>query len=993
MEQLKDLAQLGTAISHVFHKNFEDFSKVIREAYCARQKNRDLQWPPCFAEKLVRLELRQEVYNIYYNKQQRGEHAHSSTFSREQLQYNDIFQNKAGGVAVRKVLVEGDAGIGKTTLCTSISLDWAQNKRLQQFELLLLLPLRDRAVYSVKTVVQLLQLFHPNKAVCKSVADSFSQGNLGKCVLIIADGWDELKRSLHKPGSFIYELLFNDIIPSATVMITSRPSASIALHKNPNIDRFIEIAGFDIKGIIQYVKSEFPTDKAKRAQDNLLQQIKENPLIRSICHVPINCAIVCHMWRTDESLPSDMTLTDIYTKIILHFMLRAFKKIKYDLDSLNSFDYIPGDLEKNLSLLCKFAYDALVNDKFIFSDEELQEVFPEASTAIKDRHFTFGLMQSAQTFFGVGMGASFHFLHRTFQEYLAALYVVKQPEQNQIELIKPYAYASRMAMSWRFVAGLGSSGKSISSKIVPVTRHAIRKIFDLDVRVRVSCVGRTNDLVVHGICEAKGGEVKESLLEILYGDHFTFAFPRNAYDCATVAKAIEQFPQAEREGDVSEVSFKLEHCGLDEDLLANIASALFQNKGKVQVRTFLLQNNNLSDTSISTLMTLAASAFKSLKKLSLAANELGAKTIHAISENLKMSSIQHLILSYNPLGASGALALQNAVKVDTFSKLSDLQLKNCALSNSEACVSLFQVLPDHCANLKQLDISENEIDDPTSIGESLGKLLQAHQNLSEVYANETKFGDEGIKALTNVLNMDDNVTQINVLSLKKNGIHSAGISLLAKCIQLSHLVINNDLCVDGNPLKLMGAVNLASVLNTKSVSMANCQLTEFSENEKYLLVELTKLPQTQLCQELILDHNCFSGEQSKILVEFIRICPQLNSLSSVGCEITTDDLKYILSEAKCTSSLGQLETWSLQRNMINNEGCSLLIVNLESYLKKVSGIFIQRNAITNQKLLKVLEKEAREHKLCLLEVGMTNILLCFYYRNTLILCHHTNCST
>ena len=120
-------------------------------------------------------------------------------------------------------------------------------------------------------------------------------------------------------------------------------------------------AGFDKKGIVQYIKSEFAKEYEKASRDGLLQQLKENALLRSICHVPINCAIICHMWRSDGSLPLDMTMTDIYTKIILHFMLRDFQKCfpQYGLESLNSFDAIPKDMQECLSLLCKFAYDAL----------------------------------------------------------------------------------------------------------------------------------------------------------------------------------------------------------------------------------------------------------------------------------------------------------------------------------------------------------------------------------------------------------------------------------------------------------------------------------------------------------------------------------------------------------------------------------------------------------------------------------------------------------
>ena len=64
------------------------------------------------------------------------------TVKRTPLAYGDLFK----GDRVRKVLVEGDAGIGKTTLTTSLSEDWACGELFQEFELLLLLSLRHKKV-------------------------------------------------------------------------------------------------------------------------------------------------------------------------------------------------------------------------------------------------------------------------------------------------------------------------------------------------------------------------------------------------------------------------------------------------------------------------------------------------------------------------------------------------------------------------------------------------------------------------------------------------------------------------------------------------------------------------------------------------------------------------------------------------------------------------------------------------------------------------------
>lgn len=974
-ENLANFGAMVTDITKAFHLNFKTFSDTIRDSYVARQRNRDLQWPPCFAEKLVRLELHQEVYNVYYNKQQRGGRNHFSISSREQLEYDDIFKEKPGGTVARRVLVEGDAGIGKTTLCTSISIDWAEYKRLKQFNLVLLLPLRETAVTSVSSVAELLQLFHPNEVVCKGVADTFLQGKLGKDVLIIADGWDELEPFQQKPESFIYQLLFNDAIHSATIMITSRPSASVALHKNPYIDRFIEIAGFDKRGIVQYINSEFARECEKTSRDGLLQQLKENALLRSICHVPINCAIVCHMWRSDESLPVDMTMTDIYTKIILHFMLRAFQKSfpKLGLESLNSFDAIPENMQDCMSRLCKFAYDALVKDTYVFTYDSLKEVFPEA-VAAKDQQsgqtlFTFGLMQSAQTFIKVGRGASFHFLHRTFQEYMSAFHVVRQSAQDQIKLMKSYAYTSRMAIAMRFVIGLGTSGYHISSRIRPLTSNTVCEVYEISNRVRVACVGWTNGLVVHGIQEAKEGAVKNYLLKLLYDDYFTFAFPRSAHDCAAVVKAVEQFPKAMKISyrDEAKVSFKFEHCSLDEELLTNFAVALFNTEGKLHLKTLLIQDNKLSDGSICMLMNLAAPAFQSLKQLSLAANSLGGESITAISDYLMKNSIEHLTLSYNQLGAAGALALQNAITEETFSKLTNLQIKNCSLNNSEACTSLFQVLPDHCASLKQLDISENVFDNPTLIGESLAKLILMHKNLSELYLNETEFGDKGVIALANFLNSVNDEAHIDTLSFKENGIHSEGISLLVQCMNSSHLIIHDCLYMDGNSIGLSGCVSIASIVNAKCISVCNCQLTVCAEDVKQKLKdELSKLPETKMRQELILDNNCFTGIDIHILIQLVRMCPELKNLSCAGCHIGFKDLEKLLRNKNFSSSLAELETWSLQNNKLDNPGCSLLVTFVRSHLPKVTGIFIHGNNINGKSVFELLEQEVAKHRVSIL---------------------------
>ena len=109
-----------------------------------------------------------------------------------------------------------------------------------------------------------------------------------------------------------------------------------------------------------------------------------------------------------------------------------------------------------------------------------------------------------------------------------------------------------------------------------------------------------------------------------------------------------------------------------------------------------------------------------------------------------------------------------------------------------------------------------------------------------------------------------------------------------------------------------------------------------------------------------MDCNCFSGENVHILVELIRICPKLSSLSCAKCELDSSDIKNLLGN---TVSLTELETWSLQSNNLSDRGCSHLVASLDKYLPKVTGIFLHDNPkITKVRLLQSLETKISKHR-------------------------------
>ena len=282
------------------------------------------------------------------------------------LAYSDLFKvEPSGKKPVRKILVEGDGGIGKTTFCTSVCKDWANGKLFQQFELLLYIPLHHKKLGSVHSLPELFKLLHPSeKEKTRASVASYMEEEKGKNVLVIADGWDECER---QNESFLSRLLFGPKYPFLSTVVTSRPSASAPLHRLPCIDRFVKVCGFN-KGVINdYIQSELSKDK--KTASCLLKQLEINSLFEKVCSVPFNCATVCHLWHTlEEDLPT--TMTELYTKMITRIVFGNTQKKRRALGT-NTFNDIPRDLRRSWWLLCEFAFQAVVKDQTAFSHEEL----------------------------------------------------------------------------------------------------------------------------------------------------------------------------------------------------------------------------------------------------------------------------------------------------------------------------------------------------------------------------------------------------------------------------------------------------------------------------------------------------------------------------------------------------------------------------------------------------------------------------------------------
>ena len=940
----------------------DEFGTSIKKKYRERRINKQRQWPPSRGDTLVELELVEEDMVQGYKGNQLRDRNSDTTIKRTPLACQELF--KGGGKRpIRKVLLEGEAGIGKTTLCTSISEEWADEGIFQQFEAILLLPLRHKNVASATSLSDLLSLLHPSQPVRESVVHCLEKKE-GEGVLIIADGWDELSESQRKEGSFLYEVLFGERLPFVSVLLTSRPSASSALHELQCIDRFVEVCGFSKKGIQEYVHAEFANDKAKAKR--LLQQLENNPLVESVCSIPLNCAIICHLWRTLEGvLPS--TMTELYSKIILNLVFRnALKRSASEdqgIKSLCNFNSLPKALQDPWQYLCHLAFQAVSRNQVVFTEEELANLSQPGST-LNDTILSFGLLQAGESVFDVGKGVSFHFLHQTFQEFLAALHLTKQSSTEQLTFCQQHGKSDHISMLWRFFFGISFQALKSQAVSVKLQKALFREL-----------IYSQKLTICHCAIESKDESVTNLVAELLNAGELRLINPRNVSDCSAVINVIVNTHRSNK------IVIDLSNCNLSDMQVLVLSDALVRKQEKLQVKELNLSGNKLTDTGINLLFQRSPAIFSTLESLNLSSNNIGAKGLRTVMTTLASASssgvscLTEIVLWHNPIGTDGFQVFEDAIRANTLTNLNmlhlDGSLTNDADINGSIIITFAETILAHCHKLQYISLSENNLSVPGAhaIGAVLSQLAQQISGFG-ITLNETMLGDEGIVAFLQSL---QGVCPLSMLDLKSNNIHSLGASSLAESITSGRLELTMDidgfceLSLDENPLGVEGALAIGKILsNSRSqlsqISLSQCELAivlQPTSSDTYSTDDISVLRSTshQLLQlqpnstidKLFLDGNSFLGEGVYILAGLIRLCPHVKLLFSTKCGISTADLKLLLdclvelNTSSAVDILGALDTWYLGENYIDDDGACSLVEHQLLLLKSAQCIDVMDN--------------------------------------------------
>ncbi|KAF5722109.1 NACHT LRR PYD domain-containing protein [Fusarium mundagurra] len=418
------------------------------------------------------------------------------------VKFHDIFNTaRAQGAASKhstRILIRGQAGVGKTTFCKKAVHDFVQNQVWRQhFDRILWVRLRN--LLSRDGGHNLKDLFcdeffsqHPKCSdLAGALRDACADPAGGK-TLFLLDGLDEVWHLL-QPGDDLARFVIC-LLNQPNVLALSRPSVPIRSGIQA-FDLELEMIGFGTDQVYEYVKHMEP-ERHKEIQTFL----SSRPLIQDLVRIPIQLDALCYGWDQVHNHGPE-TMTDLYQSIEKGLWSKDIVRLGKSKigDALTEKDKafdteIEELIDDETRLIEQLAFTGLCNNIVEFQDKHVDIICRYTSTRSTFVNNTLPKLSFLRTSdSSVGKPSlTYHFLHLTLQEYFAARYFVRiWLQHNKADLVcinfnpnaKWYSrtsshtatkpkdflsqnkYSSRYNIMWRFVTGLLHSGRNGSDEL------------------------------------------------------------------------------------------------------------------------------------------------------------------------------------------------------------------------------------------------------------------------------------------------------------------------------------------------------------------------------------------------------------------------------------------------------------------------------------------------------------------------------------------------
>ena len=332
------------------------------------------------------------------------------------------------------VLAEGSPGIGKTTFCLKIAYDWASGKipkhhSFPEFQIVLLLKCRDIGGDVLEAINE--QLLPENEEIRKELIGYIKDFHYHGKVLLILDGLDEL------PEKFkcnVDELLSKKSLPFCYVLATSRQERGIEVRQKVDFDVLLQIEGFTKTDAFEYIRKHFNHLGREHLSkgERLIKAIQENSFLHALPNNPLNLLLLCVVFEDFEGeLPSRRT--ELY-HIIIQCLLRRFCG-KHGWEVPRDEKALEKQFEESLLVLGELAWTCLLEYRHSFREGELERFERRYKDLVARK---LGLVFKEASLKRINPQHEYFFFHKTFQEYLAALYLALKILREEVNIFQEF---------------------------------------------------------------------------------------------------------------------------------------------------------------------------------------------------------------------------------------------------------------------------------------------------------------------------------------------------------------------------------------------------------------------------------------------------------------------------------------------------------------------------------------------------------------------------
>ena len=357
----------------------------------------------------------------------------------------DIFKVPGIGEDVMTI-VEGSPGIGKTTFCLKLAYDWAHGNI--PFEFVFLLKCRDIDGDIMEAISEQLLPRDMEKSVEKLLHLMKDIRNQEKLMLIILDGLDELPE---KSRHHVDELLQRRILAFCYVLATTRQERGIEVRKSAVFDIHLEIKGYTESDSIAYIRRHFETINQSRKGEKLIEEMQQNIFLHALRNNPLNLLLLCVVYEDYEGkLPTSRT--ELY-QVIVQCLLRRYCAKRNQPAPRNDIA-LERKFEKEILALGELAWLCLLSDRYGFLESDLDE-FESRYPGLVAREL--GLLYKEESLKRLKPEHEYCFLHKTFQEYVAAAYIAEKLVNEQFNVFDHFLTAdlvTKYPQVFIFVSGM-----------------------------------------------------------------------------------------------------------------------------------------------------------------------------------------------------------------------------------------------------------------------------------------------------------------------------------------------------------------------------------------------------------------------------------------------------------------------------------------------------------------------------------------------------------